>query len=224
MYLLSKSTPMFAAYQHAMTTALRAECAGATMTSVYEVVVADPPRERTRCHDRRRALLSGRTPSGSTASLVPLIQLSDFRRFIDGRRLVSSSSRRRRRHSRSREKARRAREDAGVDVDDDDDDDDDDDGRRVVDRLRSDATRGVARAALVRLERERDERRGRRWRWSNAPFRGGRGGEEARDARGGDDASAAPGACQHELPDRSLLGSTASSNSTQSSEGERPAL
>ena len=47
MYLLSKSTPMFAAYQHAMTTALRAECAGATMTSVYEVVVDDPPRERT---------------------------------------------------------------------------------------------------------------------------------------------------------------------------------
>ena len=179
---------MFAAYQHAMTTALRAECAGATMTSVYEVVVADPPRERTRCHDRRRALLSGRTPSGSTASLVPLIQLSDFstshRRSSSSRRLVvSSSSRRRRRHSRSREKARRAREDAGVDVvvDDDDDDDDDDD------RLRSDATRGVARAALVRLERERDERRGRRWRWSNAPFRGGRGGEEARDARGGDE-------------------------------------
>ena len=66
--------------------------------------------------------------------------------------------------------------------DDDDDDDNDDD-----DRLRSDATRGVARAALVRLERERDERRGRRWRWSNAPFRGGRGGEEARDARGGDE-------------------------------------
>tara|TARA_Y100001954_G_scaffold43450_1_gene44954 strand:- start:34067 stop:34417 length:351 start_codon:yes stop_codon:yes gene_type:complete len=115
--------------------------------------------------------------------------LSDFRRFIDGRRLVSSSSRRRRRHSRSREKARRAREDAGVDVDDDDDEDDDndDDGRRVVDRLRSDATRGVARAALVRLERERDERRGRRWRWSNAPFGGGRGREEARDARGGDE-------------------------------------
>ena len=175
MYLLSKSTPMFAAYQHAMTTALRAECAGATMTSVYEVVVADPPRERTRCHDRRRALLSGRTPSGSTASLVPLIQLSDFstshRRSSSSRRLVvSSSSRRRRRHSRSREKARRAREDAGVDVDDDEDEDDDndDDGRRVVDRLRSDATRGVARAALVRLERERDERRGRRWRWSNS--------------------------------------------------------
>ncbi len=49
-------------------------------------------------------------------------------------------------------------------------------------------------------------------------------GHGGSDARGGDDASAAPGACQHELPDRSLLGSTASSNSTQSSEGERPAL